>query len=357
MGQNRSHVDILAALRHAIQSGRWKPGDKLPGRAQLAASFQASRMTIQKAVFHLCAEGHLVAHDRRGTYVAERPPHLNHFALIYPQPRLRPQGWTRFFALLQSIAQNMRSRGEGEFTEYFGHDWALDEEEHRQLCADLDSGRLAGLIFTTGPFRFLQRNERFWEARGVPAAAFLSAAAPGLTCIWPDYASFFDQAVQRLVAAGRRRIALLQYGGGERDSSAFDQALQRHEAATRPFWKHNVLPEGARGAAELLMRLAENERPDGLILQDEHLHAEALAGLHAAGARPGDAVDVVCHCNYPSPSYTEATALGFDLEAGLRAAMAAICARRLRQTAPDFVPLPARFSEAAIESAAAGRAS
>jgi len=70
-----------------------------------------------------------------------------------------------------------------------------------------------------------------------------------------------------------------------------------------------------REAVYLLMRLPEEERPDGLVVWDDNLVPEATAGLVKAGIDVGRDLDVVGHANFPNvtPSRADICRIGFDV--------------------------------------------
>ena len=65
---------VEAQLRAAIQAGRLRPGDRLPGIRTLAADLDVARITIATAYEQLTAEGYLVGRVGSGTTVALDPP-------------------------------------------------------------------------------------------------------------------------------------------------------------------------------------------------------------------------------------------------------------------------------------------
>lgn len=56
-----------------IQSGKLKPGDKLPDMPQLCNLYQVSHITIQKALTELQQQGYVERIKCKGTFVLERP--------------------------------------------------------------------------------------------------------------------------------------------------------------------------------------------------------------------------------------------------------------------------------------------
>jgi GntR family transcriptional regulator len=65
-------MQVADDLRAEIQSGRLRPGDKLPGEAEMAEVYGVSRDTIRRATSELSEEGLLVILHGRGTFVAEK---------------------------------------------------------------------------------------------------------------------------------------------------------------------------------------------------------------------------------------------------------------------------------------------
>ena len=57
--------------RPHISAGTWKPGDPVPSEAALAAQFGISRMTVNRALRELTAEGLVTRVQGSGTRVAE----------------------------------------------------------------------------------------------------------------------------------------------------------------------------------------------------------------------------------------------------------------------------------------------
>lgn len=66
------YVSIHDEIRDAIETGRWKTGDKIPAERELAEQFDVSRMTLRQAVTLLVDEGILERRVGSGTYVAEQ---------------------------------------------------------------------------------------------------------------------------------------------------------------------------------------------------------------------------------------------------------------------------------------------
>jgi GntR family transcriptional regulator len=65
-------MQVADDLRAEIRSGGLRPGDKLPGEAEMAEVYGVSRDTIRRATSELSEEGLLVILHGRGTFVSEK---------------------------------------------------------------------------------------------------------------------------------------------------------------------------------------------------------------------------------------------------------------------------------------------
>lgn len=66
------YVQVANALRAAILTKVFKPGDKLPSRAELAKKYEVAPMTVQNALRELRDEGLIVSRQGSGVFVRER---------------------------------------------------------------------------------------------------------------------------------------------------------------------------------------------------------------------------------------------------------------------------------------------
>lgn len=66
-----AYEQVKAWIRHHIAGGDWKPGDPVPSEAALMAQFGVSRMTANRALRELAAEGLVTRVQGSGTRVAE----------------------------------------------------------------------------------------------------------------------------------------------------------------------------------------------------------------------------------------------------------------------------------------------
>ncbi len=86
------YQQIKDAISENIRNGVWPPGTKLPSENQLASDLGASRMTINRPLRELTAEGHLKRIQGVGTFVTEPARHANLIELKPIAEEIQSQG-------------------------------------------------------------------------------------------------------------------------------------------------------------------------------------------------------------------------------------------------------------------------
>ncbi|WP_413736407.1 UTRA domain-containing protein [Sodalis sp. RH21] len=64
------HLEIQRDIKNRIQSGEWKPGDRVPTEIALMEIYKCSRMTVNKAISSLVSAGFIIRKRRSGSFVA-----------------------------------------------------------------------------------------------------------------------------------------------------------------------------------------------------------------------------------------------------------------------------------------------
>jgi GntR family transcriptional regulator len=64
------YYQLVETIREKIRLGELKPGEQIPSERDAAEQYGISRMTVRQAVLYLIREGHLVAQQGLGTFVA-----------------------------------------------------------------------------------------------------------------------------------------------------------------------------------------------------------------------------------------------------------------------------------------------
>lgn len=71
LGYTPLYLQVRQRMLDRIIAGTWQPGTALPSEQQLAAQMGVSQGTLRKALDALAADGVIVRHQGRGTFVAE----------------------------------------------------------------------------------------------------------------------------------------------------------------------------------------------------------------------------------------------------------------------------------------------
>jgi len=335
------HDRIRRALRQQIVQGILAPGGRLPTRDELQARFAASRHTVQRALEGLKRDGFITTNGKLGTFVADNPPHLAHYGFVFP---FRPP-WSRFYTTLHAAALEMAASQSCRVTAYYSRMRGPADEDVARLQADVRAHRLAGLVFAYPP----------GELAGTPAVDQPDMPRVGIIAapilrdmpvVFPDVDSFLTRALEHLASRGRRRAALLWLDDPARHAGV----LAGCGLEVRPQWNlrfHAALPAAARQPVQLLLDRPPADRPDGLIVTDDNLVADAVAGVIAAGVRVPQDLEIVSHANFPQPVPTSVptTRLGFDCRTIMRLCFETIAARRRGREVPRETRVPALFEE------------
>ena len=64
---------VKTSILRRIETGHWRPGDRLPSEDELAEGFKVSKITVRQALRELAQIGHIRREQGRGTFV-QRPP-------------------------------------------------------------------------------------------------------------------------------------------------------------------------------------------------------------------------------------------------------------------------------------------
>jgi hypothetical protein len=355
-GKNGSKVaptrdSILAHLKAQIVSGRLSPGSRLPTRRELERQFRSTLVTTQRAFEKLQEEGFVSAHGKAGTFVADHPPHLFHYALVFPRhPSSNHDRWPRFWEALCYEAVAVERSQPRKVEMFYDVDPHVDGQNHRRLVEMVRAQRLAGLIFPHYPAELTK--SRLLVEPGVGRVGFMQTAEINdVAAISFDYYSFIEKAIEHLRSRGRKRIALLGLPEWPNEYQlAFARGLAARGMATREYWMQAIArsahPSAGR-VVHLLMNPAQTERPDGLVVMDDNLLEHATMGLIAAGVRVPDDMDVVAHTNFPwpTPSAVPVKRLGFDVRRILAVSLDLIDRQRRNEQPAHLTTVRATFED------------
>jgi DNA-binding LacI/PurR family transcriptional regulator len=218
--------------------------------------------------------------------------------------------------------------------------------DYQRLTELVAHHRIGGLIFATNPFELI--GSPILEQPGIHRVAIMGEKTyPNIPAVSPNGRSFLQRALAFCRERGRRRLAIV-FSGNDLVEQAPGWANE-HGLELPPHWMIRVgpqFPETARDVMRLLFAPGQSERPDALIITDDHLVEEAAAGLLAAGARVPAEVEVVGHANFPNPPrpVVPVTLLGCDVPELLQACVR-LCGRLRRgEPCPDVTDFDAKFA-------------
>lgn len=83
------YYQLITLIKHQIETGELRPGEKLPTETELCTRFNISRNPIQRAMRELEAEGLIIRSARRGTFVREIEHESLQLKVVVPDTRIR----------------------------------------------------------------------------------------------------------------------------------------------------------------------------------------------------------------------------------------------------------------------------
>ncbi|SAK92376.1 histidine utilization repressor [Caballeronia catudaia] len=86
------YVQVKTYIRSKIEAGTWRPGDRVPSELSLVDSLGVSRMTINRALRELTAEGWITRLSGVGTFVAEAKPQSTLLMIAHIGDEIRGRG-------------------------------------------------------------------------------------------------------------------------------------------------------------------------------------------------------------------------------------------------------------------------
>lgn len=344
--------DIVAALRNEIISGRYLPGDRLPTRVELEAKFQSCPATINKAFSELIRRGFVAARRGVGTVVAARPPHLARFALVFPSNPSQPfsHGWSALWSAFRDEASRLEHARDLQIPCFYDINGHADVEQFQELLRDAREHSLAGIICAHPPYWLsgLPLEDR----PTVPMVGFMSDMWDAVPAVTTDAMSFVDRAIEHLKLIRHRRAAAITVCPPQFSVEAFHCEIARrgakHGIDFRPHWMvpaHSATAETARYVTRLLLAAPAKDRPDALLVLDDHLVEQAALGVVDSGIRAPEEICIIAHANFPyvPRSAVPVTRLGFDVSEVLAACLSNLEQQRARQAVPRTTSIPARF--------------
>jgi DNA-binding LacI/PurR family transcriptional regulator len=347
-----SKSSIAQELRLRIVKGEFQPGSRLPTRSVLEQHFGTTTLTVQRAFDDLAQDGFITTDGRRGTFVAEAPPHLTRHALVFTGSPSDAGNWSPFWKTLCAEAARIEAQGKRKIPCYYFVNERRDSADYKRLLRDIRMHQLAGIVYAFNP-DLLEGSallEAALEAGGTPSVALASSGIrQNMPVVSIRYSSFFERALDEIALRGRKRVAVLTPVSLAAYSAArFQEAVASRGLFTQPYWWQPVSLASVSTAyfqSHLLMNPDQMVRPDALIIANDNLVEPVIEGLRAAGVRVPEDVEIVAHCNFPltAPAAAPMRRLGFNVRHVLQACLDSIDCQRDGRTAPRQVKISAVF--------------
>lgn len=296
--------EIIQDLQRRIIGGEFAVGGTLPRRHLLLEHYDASNMTVQRAINQLAEEGFLVSRGSKGIFLSATPPNRFRYALVV-QPsevRMEIKDDTLWSAVENAVELYHEKHPEYSFSYYTIRESGAHQPEYLRLKEDLKNGLLAGAIIP----RPLD-NELLDGLRPHPIAVHdsKSATVPGIKFYY-DWVAMTKLALEQLKQRHARKAALIMLATTNPVlAGRIEETVLTSSLFSCPEWIQGIFQRTdqiswAARLTALLFKPGMPEIPDGLIVLNENLLPSILSELKRLGLKPGKDVHVVSHCNIPS---------------------------------------------------------
>jgi DNA-binding GntR family transcriptional regulator len=335
---------VTNAIKDQIVGGELPPGSRLPIRHELESIYDISSFSLHGVFEKLRSEGFVYGRGRNGTFVADHPPHLNHFAIAIPREIA-----DRFERSIRLVGDAYVVNHPGTRFKIYPVEQNLNDDESKRLIEDIANRRLAGVIFVRKTERFFA--EYLQEYSEMPwVSLFYRSELPGGMAVVLDYVAFTERALGDLASRGCRRVAMMRTSDFDIEPGDFVELAARSRLDARSYWHVTVganCSACARSVTHLLMCDNQKERPDGLVVTDREMVDDVNTGLSAAGIDANGDIALVCRSmtSLPAKSPYAIRRLIFDDYRTLEAAVDLIVCRRLGKDCASVMTMTPHFEE------------
>jgi len=294
------HRRVFDYLHSGIQSGQLKPGDRLPSEAELGRLFDASRITVAKAVLDLQRMGLVTRRPGAGTHVlAQHSAAGRSFGLLIPE-----LGLTEIFEpICHGMMRSPVARPDALLWGNASNSVRESAKEAEQMLQSFIVQKVDGVFFA--PLELIgekdaanRRIARSLERAQIPVVLLDRCYMP-----YPDRSSHdlvgVDNrragymATAHLLAMGVRRLVFL---GEANVASTVDARITGFHEALRSF---GVAPDrdpawrGSPQDEEFVRRMIDTAAPEGIICANDLTAARLMQTLLAFGVRIPEEVRIV----------------------------------------------------------------
>jgi len=294
------HKRVFDYLHAAIQSGALKAGDRLPSEAELGKLFDASRITVAKAVLDLQRLGLVTRRPGAGTHVlAQDHPTGRTFGLLIPE-----LGLTEIFEpICHGMMRSPFARPDALLWGRTSTTVGESAKEAEQMADSFIKQRVAGVFFA--PLELVgekdaanKRIVRALERAQIPMVLLDRCFMPypersAHDLVGVDNRRAGYKATAHLLGLGARRLAFLgevsSAGTVDGRITGFHEALRRHgiRPEQEPAWRGSPLDE------PFVKRMLDTLKPEAIVCGNDLTAARLMQTLLTLGVRIPEEVRIV----------------------------------------------------------------
>ncbi len=295
------HRRIYRELLREIENGTYQPGDRLPSEAVLGERFQASRITVAKAIQQLQNERMVSRISGSGTYV-EKPAHTEAFQFGLLIPEL---GTTEIFEpICQGMMNSPLAKSHSLIWGHSSLNGADRSKAAMQLCQQYITQQVAGVFFA--PIEYAPESD---HTNNDIVAAFARANIP-IVLLDRCFMPYPDRAPYDLIAIDNHRAGyivtrhLLQSGASRivfvarpNSASTVDARLAGYHDALRA--RGQQPPNGKGGYfgecsdPSFVRHMLDQASPDGIVCANDVTAAIVMRTLLELGIQIPQQVKIV----------------------------------------------------------------
>ncbi|MGA2218767.1 MAG: GntR family transcriptional regulator [Terracidiphilus sp.] len=294
------HKRVFDYLHAHIQSGALKAGDRLPSEAELGKLFDASRITVAKAVLDLQRMGLVTRRPGAGTHVLAQDHGTGRtFGLLIPE-----LGLTEIFEpICRGMMRTPFAKPDALLWGSASTSVFESAREAEQMADSFIKQKVAGVFFA--PLELIgekdaanRRIARALERAQIPVVLldrcympYPERSAHDLVGVDNRRAGFV--ATAHLIELGVRRLAFLgeatSAGTVDARITGFHEALRRNGIRPEldPAWR------GSSRDEEFVRRLLDTLRPEGIVCGNDLTAARLMQTLMSLGVRIPEEVRIV----------------------------------------------------------------
>jgi GntR family transcriptional regulator, arabinose operon transcriptional repressor len=289
---------VYTALRREIQSGRLKKGDRLPSEADLGKTFNASRITVGRAVRDLQAAGLVERRAGSGTYVRNpRAATALSFGLLIPD-----LGETEIFEpICQGMMASPLAREHALIWGSLRTEGDDDSREARawKLCEQYIDRRVSGVFFAPLELSPEKHDVNHRIAQALDDARIPVVLLDRTVVAYPDRGHHDLVGIdnrragyvitEHLLRLGSRRIAFvaLPHAAATVDAreAGYREALYAWNVAVDRLLVHRLEPS----ESSVLESIMSAQRPDAFVCANDRTAARLMPALLRLGYKiPAD---------------------------------------------------------------------